>query len=248
MTLPEAYQSQVQHIQPSPKFQPQANGDMQPTAFPGYSIITPPWADDRSNSAFYQHLQRYQQQTVQALEPGLIVPVPPESFHMTIADLIWENTYLHAAQDPSFDSKLQTCIAQSFNKAQYATQGEKPIQWQIIGLFLRTRAIAICLAPREEAAYDRIVTLRRTIYQNPDLIALGIDQQYNLTAHITLGYFTEIVATADRDRLYQALNQLNQHWLETDTNDDFTIDRVELRKFDNMVHYYREPNWAALEF
>ncbi len=90
--------------------------------------------------------------------------------------------------------------------------------------------------------------LRRMIYQNPDLIALGIEQQYNFTAHITLGYFGEAAAAADRDRLSESLIHLNQQWIGAENLHEIWVHRAELRKFDDMTRYYRQPDWAVLEF
>jgi hypothetical protein len=243
MTLPDAYQSQVQHIQPSPKFQP-LDGQIQATPFPGYTVINPPWAEDDKNTAFYQDLEHYQQQVVAQLDPGVFFPVPPSSFHMTIADLIWDSAYRHASESPTFEAELQQRVAQSLQKC---SSNSKPIYWQVIGLFLRTRAIGVCLAPREEDSYDRIAQVRQAIYQNSDLIALGIEQQYNYTAHVTLGYFGEAAAATDRQRLSETLIALNQQAIEVDTPQEILVHRAELRKFDDMTRYYREPDWAAID-
>jgi hypothetical protein len=243
MTLPDAYQSQVQHIQPSPKFQP-LDGQIQATPFPGYTVINPPWAEDDKNVAFYQYLERYQQQVIAQLDPGVFFPVPPSSFHMTIADLIWDSAYRHASESPTFEADLQQRVAQSLQKC---SPGSKPIYWQVIGLFLRTRAIGVCLAPREEDSYDRIAQVRQAIYQNSDLIALGIEQQYNYTAHVTLGYFGEAAVSGDRQRLSEALIALNQQAIDVDTPQEILVHRAELRKFDDMTRYYRETGWAAID-
>jgi hypothetical protein len=243
MTLPEAYQSQVQHIQPSPKFQP-LDRQIQATPFPGYTVINPPWAEDDQNTSFYQYLERYQQQIIAQLDPGVFFPVPPSSFHMTIADLIWDSAYRHASESPTFEADLQQRVAQSLQKYH---PGTKPIYWQVIGLFLRTRAIGVCLAPREEDSYERVSQVRQAIYQNPDLIALGIEQQYNFTAHVTLGYFGEAAASADRQRISEALISLSQQAIDVDTPQEILVHRAELRKFDDMTRYYREPDWAAID-
>ena len=92
-----------------------------------------------------------------------------------------------------------------------------------------------------------MVLFRRMIYQNPNLIALGIEQQYNFTAHITLGYFGAAAATIDRDHLAQQLIQLNEWWLEHAAQ-DIEVYQAELRKFEDMTHYYREPDWPTVQF
>jgi hypothetical protein len=249
MTLPESFQSQVQYIQISPKFQKLANGEIQAAPFPGYTVISPPCLDDAKNSAFYTHLQNYQQSVLEQLEPGLLIPVPSDSFHFTLADLIWAGTFRHAVEeDPSFEQRLQDCVAQVFQKSEGVVQAEKSIHWQVIGLFLRTRALGVCLAPKDEDSYERVLQLRRMLYQSPDLIALGIEQQYNFTAHITLGYFGEPAATIDHHHLAQTLIELNDRWIGSSEPNEIWVHRSELRKFDDMTCYYRQPNWAVLEF
>jgi 2'-5' RNA ligase len=247
LTLPETYVSQVQHIQESPKFSPRSELDYQPVLFPGYSVITPPWESESKNSDVLLCLKNYQQELVQKLPAGLLIPLPPESFHLTLADLIWDSAYREAKQNPEFESNLQQCIARSFQQYQSSLAENRPIQLQIVGLMVMPRAIAVCLIPREEDAYERILKFRRAIYQNPELIALGIEQQYHFTAHITLGYFGKIPTDLDRALLGETFNELNHQWLEVGKQ-DFWIHRAELRKFDDMTHYYREPDFPVFEF
>lgn len=246
MTLPEAYRSQVQNIQASPKFQQSEEG-YRAAGFPGYSVITPPCIDDPENSEFYQQLQGLFHQLLQQFPIEQLIPLPPDSFHMTLADLIWDSAYRHANTQPDFQDKLQRCIQDSFEQCHSAVQKNRPAHWQVLGLVIMPRALGVCLVPKEEESYDRVLNLRRAIYQNPTLIGLGVDQQYHFTAHITLGYFGADVTEIDRDRLSAILTELNDQWLSTDAS-PFVIDRAELRKFDDMTHYYRKPEWAVLNF
>lgn len=246
MTLPEAYRSQVQHIQESSKFQPYS-GYRQPAPFPGYTLITPPAADDTQNSAFYAHLEGYQQELLQLpLDGDLIVPVPPSSFHLTLADLIWDSAYRDACEkNPEFEQELLSCCAQIFQEYQQSlTQPILPISWQMLGLIIFPRAIAVALVPQDQRSYEQILKFRRTIYQNPQLMSLGIEQHYHFTAHITLGYFGTISPDLDRIGFSTMLSDLNQKWLLN--LPEFLIQRVELRKFDDMTKYYRQPDWASL--
>ncbi|MDZ8090851.1 MAG: DUF1868 domain-containing protein [Nostoc sp. DedQUE05] len=248
LTLPEAYRSQAQHIQESSKFQLHS-GLRQAASFPGYTLITPPAEEESHNSAFYAKLQTYQQELLQLpVNRNLIVPVPPASFHLTLADLIWDNAYLDAYEkNPKFDEELHSCLAEIFQKyQQLVTNRSHPIKWQMLGLILMPRAIAICLVPQDERCYEEIIQFRRTIYQNPKLIALGIEQHYHFTAHVTLAYFGEVPSDLDRINFSTILSQLNEQWLLN--LPEFSIDRVELRKFDNMTRYYRESDWPILDF
>ncbi|MBD2597259.1 DUF1868 domain-containing protein [Nostoc spongiaeforme FACHB-130] len=248
MMLPESYKTQVQHIQESSKFLP-TSGTRQAAPFPGYTLITPTAEEAAENAAFYATLTTYQQQLLQLpVNQDLIVPVPPASFHLTLADLIWDHAYLDACEkNPKFEEELRHYCEEIFQQYQQTiTPGSKPIYWQMLGLVLMPRALAVCLVPKDESSYEQIIQFRRTIYQNPKLIALGIEQHYHLTAHITLGYFGDIVPDLDRNKFSDLLAQLNQQWLEN--SPEFLVNRVELRKFDDMTRYYREPDWPSLDF
>lgn len=245
MTLPETYISQLDHIQESPKYKSLSDGRRQAVPFPGYTIITPPVPEDPDNRDFYAHLQASQQQLLEKLDPQLWVPVPPESLHLTLADLIWDSRYRDASQDPEFDQKLQAAIAESFSAFQ-ANLIDQPIRWQVLGIIVMTRAIGVCLAPRDEGSYEEIVQFRRAIYQNPSFMALGIEQQYHFTAHITFGYFGSIPEDLDRSQMSTMLSDLNHQWM--DSPQELLIKRAELRKFDDMTCYHREESWPILEF
>ncbi|HAG80692.1 MAG TPA: DUF1868 domain-containing protein [Cyanobacteria bacterium UBA11162] len=248
LTLPATYQSQLQYIQESPKFQLLPDGSRQAVNFPGYTVVTPPWGEESENSGFYTTLQEIQQQLLHQLDTGLMIPLPPDSFHLTLADLIWESAYRDAAQEnPEFERQLQERIGESFQKYQQSFINGNPVCWQLLGLMVMPRAMGVCLAPKDEYSYQRMLEFRRCIYQNPGLIGLGIEQQYHFTAHVTVGYFGEIPSSLERDRIITILSQFNEQLLMKEET-SFWVRRGELRKFDNMMRYYREPNWPVLEF
>jgi hypothetical protein len=247
LTLPDTYKSQVQHIQESPKFQRSPDGAWLPTAFPGYTVITPPGSEDSKNLGIYESLKRYQDRIAETLGSEMFAPIPPESFHLTIADLIWDGSYLHAAESPGFDDRLRDRVANSLHQCQPMSTGQA-IRFQVVGLMVMARAIAVCLATTDDAAYERILKLRRSIYQNPDLIEIGIEQQYYFTPHITLGYFGKLSPDLDRDRLSQTFDELHQEWLDQYPNNEFWIHQAEFRKFNNMAEYVRNPDWGTFQF
>ncbi|MDF5719044.1 MAG: DUF1868 domain-containing protein [Rhizonema sp. PD37] len=247
MTLPEAYRSQIHRIQESSKFQVHS-GSIKAMPFPGYTVITPCFEDEDAENAFYVNLQSYQQQLLQlSVSNDLIVPVPPTSFHLTLADLIWDSAYRDASeQNPAFEVQLRSCFTEIFQEYQQAITQKSPIRWQMLGLIVMPRAVGVCLVPQNEDSYQQILNLRRAIYQNSQLMALGIEQHYDFTAHVTLGYFGEISPDLDRDRFATMLSDLNEKWLLN--LPEFLAERAELRKFDDMTNYYRQPDWPSLNF
>ncbi|MBF2065575.1 MAG: DUF1868 domain-containing protein [Calothrix sp. C42_A2020_038] len=246
MTLPESYQAQVQHIQESYKYQLAPNQKRQAAPFPGYTIITPPSEEDAKNTDFYVNLQKYQAQLLNLpIDAELIVPLPSTSFHLTIADLIWDSAYRdQCIRNPNYESDLQFCCAKIFDSYGQVPQLSS-IRFSVLGIMIMPRAIGVCLVPQDRNSYEQIINFRRSLYQNSQLISLGIEQNYHLTAHITLGYFGEVAPDLDRQSLAQMISDLNQQWLGN--LPEFLAHRAELRKFDDMTRYYRQPEWAAID-
>ncbi len=240
LTLPASYQSQLTNIQSSPKFE-----KGKPLPFPGYSIITPPASQDSTNQKLYAHLSEIQQELL-ALFGSSLNPVPPASFHLTIADLIWDARYQEAiAENSSFERELKTCIQTSFEQYHASGNNSGVVQWQILGLLVFPRALGVALVPRTEADYLPVLELRRLLYQNPDLMTLGIEQQYNFTGHITLGYFGDSPSLGDEGGINSKLGQLNDRWLELEPQ-ILEINQVEFRYFKDMTDFQRQPDYPAV--
>lgn len=242
LTLPSVCALQLQGIQQSPKFV-----DGKPVSFPGYSVITPPAAEDDVNQKFYQQLETLQRQLFDGLGQNFFIPLPTTSFHFTLADLIWDESYRQVVKDnPNFDRELQQQVAASMNEYQ-AEWDHQPISWQLWGVITRPRAIMACLVPKDQNSYQSVIKLRRALYQNAGIIGLGVEQQYDLTAHITLGYFDHIPDSLNRDRLCIVMSQINDRLVESELA-EFTLKQAELRKFEDMIHYNRESDWAVVNF
>lgn len=242
MTLPNNYKHQLKNIQSSPKFLEGKALD-----FPGYSVINPPNKEEKVNEKFYNYLQDIQQQLIQQLPDGFLIPLPPETFHLTLADLIWEKAYINAVKEnPNFDELLISAIEKIFTESKELTSDIECLELEVLGMSVFPRAIAVCLSPTEKS-YHPIVKLRESIYQNEEIIKLGIEQHYDFVAHITLGYFGNVEENINNlDEIESTLKTINDSWLEN-SHPIFQIKRWELRKFTNMINYIREPHWANIQ-
>ena len=242
-TLPVSHDTQLKTIQVSPKF---IAG--KPASFPGYSIITPLSQDDSVNTEFYRHLETLQQKLQQQIGSDFLISLPAATFHVTLADLIWENAYSQAVEeDVNFEQELRQEIKAIFAQYQQVSSKTQTIAWQLLGLAIKPRAITACLVPKDRESYETIIQFRRSIYQNGTLMGLGIEQQYDYTAHITLGYFGDISDRQINNRLSPILSEINDNLLDT-KEQILIISQAQLHKFDNMIHYYREPDWAIVKF
>ncbi len=244
ITRLEHYRQQLQVIHSSPKYQLTDSGQWEAVPFPGTTIVAPPSGEDPVNQAFYQQLHAIHQTLVDSLPPDLLIPLPSDSLHVTLADLLWADTYVQAREQPGFEEKLNGEIADVFQTYPHSKNG--PLRFQTLGYMVMPRALGICLVPDTEAAYERLMLLRRSLYQQQTLLGLGIEQHYHLTLHITLGYFGRVPDDLDRESLSDRLAQLSQTALVP--LPEFVVQRAELRRFDNMTSYEREPGWPVLEF
>lgn len=257
MTRAEHYRSQFQTIHSSPKFRAIAGSSSSPdlgsagagltweaVPFPGYTIVTPCGGDDPANAAFYEALSQYQAALSAELPPNFVLPLPLQSLHMTLADLLWDDRYRQGVVAEDFEPKFQGEVAQIFEA--YPDQGVAPLRFQTLGFMVMPRALGICLVPDTEATYLRLLEFRRSLYQSPGLLGLGVEQQYHLTIHITLGYFGQIPQDFDWRQLSDRLVQINQQQLVG--LPEFVVEQAELRKFDDMTRYYRQPSWPSLRF
>jgi hypothetical protein len=240
-TLAIAYEQQLANAQGSPKF---AQGN--PVPFPGFSLVTPIAAEDSTNKDFYNHLAIVQQRVGTILGDRLIL-VPADSLHLTVADLIWNGPYQELRrQNPDFEQNLCACVQHSFADCQLQEIQYKNCQWQILGILILPRSLGVVLAPQQESDYDPLMIVRRVVYQNSTLIALGIEQQYRYTAHITLGYFdTAIEHLEDPQAWGEKLSQINDQWLESDPQ-ILNIHSVELRYFSDMTCFTRQSHYPIL--
>lgn len=243
MTLATSIEGQLANLQPSGKF-----NQGQPIPFPGYTLMTPTAQDESDrNQGFYRHLAAHRQGILDQLPPDLIIPLPEESFHLTIADLIWDGAYQDAmAKNPDFAIALRDCVNKSFHQYRSLVEEAQTIKFQLIGLCLFPRALVACLVPKDEHSYFQIFKLRRAIYQNPQLIALGIEQQYHFTAHISLGYFSEKVQTLKPGDLVPLLGDINDQWVEQEP-EILHVDQVELRCFHDMFNFEKPPQSPVLQ-
>jgi len=247
LTQQSHYEQQLGIIQSSPKYS-RSGEHWTAVPFPGCTIVAPPSGEDAANRGFYEQLQAVQAKLVQNLPQDFFIPLPAQSLHLTLADLLWAENYRQAQAIEGFEAKLSQEIGKVFEGI--APADGSPIRFQAVGYMVMARALGICLVPETEASYERVRAMRRSLYQEPGLLALGIEQQYHFTAHITLGYFgavtDEVIGEPKRTALAQRLVELNQ--TDITALPEFVVQQAELRQFDDMTAYNRAADWPVLAF
>ncbi len=114
-------------------------------------------------------------------------PVPPETFHLTVADLIWGDKYAALIQSQGCEMQ-NTQIFQRVNAIFQGLEIRSLTQHAtIVGVGGFPGAV-VAFVNFEEAVYNRIMTLRDKIYTDLILAQYGVFRERPFLGHITLGY------------------------------------------------------------
>ncbi len=211
---------------------------------PGCTVITPPFLEETANVATYARLGDIQQALVQGAGATVLAPVPVSSFHLTVADLVWGDTYLRQSDLPGYEGRLIAAIADIFQRN--GRLAEKPIAVVLRGVTAFVSGIVAIVDFPDEVDYVRLCALRAAIYEDKRLQALGVYPTGPFTGHITLAYVSGLEGEEDRERLADTLIALNRRWFGQPI--PFSLARAEFRRFADMAAYLRDPGWPVFHF
>lgn len=224
------------------RFQRSDSGEWKPVNYPGYTIITPTFEDDIDNIRTYTRLGDVQQILLQRLDLFKYAPAPITSFHLTIADLIAGRSY----ENHVFGTKEQILQQVLFSRIIPPTP-LNPILMKVRGVSLFTMgAIVALVAAIDKSGYDRLISFRDSIYDNGLLRDFGVERKFKFTGHITLAYIEGMLSERDQNWLAETLIDINKRFFTNSLQ--FNIKRAEVRKFDNMLRYYRQEAWKVFNF
>ena len=234
---PEAIAEDAARSQPSNKFT-QHGDHWQPAAFPGFTIITPPFVDDVVNHALYVQLADIQQALLQQLGTASIGLLPVSSLHLTLADLVSQAAYAPYRDHPARQEHLRQALARIFA----AHVASKSPQLAIQGLSAYGTAVTVVLQFVSQTDYAEVTRLREAIYtQLPD-----VAWSAPFTAHISL-FYKQFADDAGRSILAHTLQTMN-HTTDWSAFPAFTMHRVDVRYFDDMTAYTGERTWPVFRF
>ncbi|HEY63437.1 MAG TPA: DUF1868 domain-containing protein [Caldilineae bacterium] len=214
------------------------------TPCPGCTVITPPFLEETANVATYARLGDIQQALVQGAGATVLAPVPVSSFHLTVADLVWGDTYLRQNDLPGYEGRLIAAITDVFQHNGRLADEAIPALLRGVTAFV-SGIVAVVDFPNE-TDYVRLCALRAAIYEDKRLQALGVYPTGPFTGHITLAYVSGLKGEEDRERLADTLTALNREYFEQPI--PFSLVRAEFRRFADMSAYHRAPDWPIFHF
>ncbi len=183
---PNGWAEAMDSIRASPKFL-----EGVATRYPGVTMMTPAGPADPWAVEVYALLQELQESLVGSMANS-VIPVNPDSFHVTVGDLVAGEAY---------SSGCDKAISRAVKRI-LASLGDDDVEpdWRVAGVALFEHAVVGLLEPVSESDYLPIVELRDRLYCDLPLRALGVRRPRPLMLHVTLAYFDSGPTEADRAR------------------------------------------------
>lgn len=228
------------------KFRESSEGQWEPVAYPGYTVITPTLADDRENIGFYGLLSDIGEELFwKILFPG-IVWAPTIAQHMTIGRLISGDVFVSRilnSREEELLFSLNKLFTKVSNRGILGNSGT--LRYEVKGLSIFPQGvIAAIVSPAAEDDYRRLQIFREYLYTDQVLMNLGVERKRSFHGHITLFYIEEELSEKDKSLLADAVIDINRRFFSMPL--PFNIGRAEVRKFDNFTEFYRKDQWPVL--
>jgi 2'-5' RNA ligase len=199
----------------------------EPIAYAGYTLLARPYPINFVNGPRLEAIQHKLQDNIFGF-----APVPSDSFHMTIANLVSGNTYEALSESQEWEYAFKKTIEAILNDNS-RNQEETPLLGYIIGIGAFPGVIVLLVDFRSKSHYNRIERIREKIYNDPFLINNGVKCDRAFQGHITLGYL-EAVPPKGLDNVVSHIrlgeNFGSDGWI-------FEVKEVALHLFYNMSEY-----------
>jgi hypothetical protein len=218
-----------------------------PRAIPlaGYTIMTPSKREDtdKVNDPAYAVLGKMKARL--GAVAGIVF-APPDEWHMTLADLVSQDTYagLHG------DGKVINLIGgveTLFGELQKRLNLFPPCVLKIKGIGLFPDCIVAALAPDTEEGYRVLREFRHFVYAESSVLRdLLTAKPSRFCFHITLAYIETYLTKEARGCLTDALEQINGDQTLLDVS--FTVHTAQLTHFEDMTCFNSQDLGKRLPF
>ena len=236
---PRAWATSLETIGVSDKYV-----DGHPVYYPGLSVVSPPGPESPQWSTVYQPLSQLRDKLLSTLHDGGHQPVPDESLHLTGADLVAGPKYDQMrAQHDEFEKVIADQVSSVWHRS---VANQMSLRWRFAGLAFFQHALVCLLEPIDVADYDPLIRFREALYADPRLSRLGVKRTKPFMAHVTLSYYTSIPAYDIRQSWVRQCEAMHAEFKAV--ADDFTIDALEVRQFDDMTAYHSLMPRVAFNF
>jgi 2'-5' RNA ligase len=197
---------------------------IEPEPYPGYTVIAKPFPIDQANQ---QELERVQKSLFKSVSG--FVPSPPDSFHLTVAELLSGQTFTALMKQPEWDAAFAGRVNDLLDR-RAVQDSDMTIRGIIAGIGAFPGVVVAIVDFDSEIEYGRIIELRNTIYGDRALMSSSVKRSYPFLGHITLGYL-ESAPVRGLDEVLSVIR------LKEPFGWEFNINGVGLHHFSNLSTY-----------
>jgi hypothetical protein len=221
------------------------NGKWVPSPYRGFALVSMV-KDNSENDSLFEALCDYQQQLLKGEFLDQIYPLPPESFHQTIANFLSGNRYSAHIEAPGLRTSYPEVVGKVLRKMEPSSPAG-PLVMHMLGLSIFGSAFGVLGIISSETDYQKMIHLRNRLYHSPQMNRMGIQRTRPFIGHITLGYFGEdFVKNEIRQKLFiEKCISLNQNIQKGGWK--FTLHAAQLRRYENLSlfeHPNNYPEWV----
>lgn len=221
------------------------DGVWHPQDYKGYAIVSM-LDTNPNNEELSEKLVQFQNRIQQTMQlPHHFYMMPQASFHQTIVNTLSGSRFKEHIIDKGLEARYPEIIQNAFEKTTKSSIASS-IKMNFTGIAIFGSAIGILGVIEDEQHWKAIMQLREELYSNPDLNQHDIKRTRPFIAHITLGYIDGELTEVQKQQLVQELDNIN-------TSIDFSelvfsIDKTELRSYDQLAEFVSKPNYPQFKF
>lgn len=221
-------------------------GKWQTLPYRGFAFVSMV-KDNSGNGTLLEALCNCQQQLLEGELQDQIFPLPPDSFHQTIANFLSGNRYAANIEAHGLTSSYPKVVEQALRQISPLSP-TNPLIMQMIGLGIFGSALGVLGVFPSETDYSKIIHLRNGLYHTPQMNSMGIHRTRPFIGHITLGYFGEEIVGNEslQKQLIEKCISINQ----TIKNGawKFTIHAAQLRRYEDLSRFEHPSNYPEWVF
>lgn len=213
-------------------------GQWSPAPYPGHAVVSMVAGPDE-NRALSEPLREFQRVLLAGLpEPGLLYPLPEESFHQTIANTLSGDNHQRLIVDTGLAADYPRIVTDTFTDFPVAAESA-PLAMRMVGISIFGTAVGLLGIFNSEKEFQRVLHFRDHFYGHPRIDALGIRRTRPFIGHITLAYVERELDDAARARFVEVIASINRTIALQVLQ--FHLNFAELRAYDHLAEFKPLP-------
>lgn len=186
-----------------------SQGRWTPTPYPGFAMQAM-LSESSNRNHLCLHLQEIQHElAISADEPGTLYPLPPSSFHQTVANTFSADRLQQHLSSKGLETKFPEIIEKALRQLDPSSH-KRPVQMRLIGLAIFGSAIGVLGTFDQAQDFQRIIDFRNDFYSQPQLSAIGLKRTRPFIGHLTLAYAAAPLTDQQKQRLVECVCAINE--------------------------------------